>query len=534
MPTNINEQKKRLRKYLNPAIKGQNVDAVLEALAYGPAHLVNNVEAVNDSLYIVTATGKYLDARLADRDLTRPELVGLSDDVFRKIGIEVSNRKQVRDLMGQILEIIYGEEFTRATSSSTKFEPFQLQDGDTIFVQFDDSEIIEIPFKSSQFTNINQATAQEVADAISRTLSSLGKQGAAIAKDDGAGSYVMILSGSIGPSSSVRVLGGRAQNVLQFPETRPTSAQASTQWDVSYKGQFIRMTWTGGADPSLGKVKKGDYVNIFGSGFNQLNKGTFTVELSKGGLVGDSYFEFLNPNGVTEVAVQGQDDGVLFFNPKKLTIISKNIYAAVYQTESRLIEVFVPATTRVVRRDRQGAAHLYESGPSVEDQYGPYVYDESKPYVVGGNDCFLTSDIENNNYIVNVDNSTPFVDGQSYLVFGFGTSKEEGPIPCIGRPSANTLRINPAYKFKRKHLAGTMVTEIAQNFSYQVSSNAVDFPFYVTDMVSGRLYSEELIKLVAATGIKLVINVLYPNPIGLEHWDREEEEAKEWKRVWGE
>jgi hypothetical protein len=534
MPTDVNQQKKRLRKYLNPAIKGEGVDAMLEALAHGPTHLVNNVEAVNDSLYIVSAVGKYLDARLADRDLTRPELVGLSDEVFRRIGIEVSNRKQVRDLMSQILEIIYGEEFTRATSSSTRFEPFQLQDGDTLFIQFDESEILEIPFKSSQFTNINQATAQEIADAISRTLSSLGKNGAAIAKDDGAGSYVMLLSGALGSSSSVRVLGGRAQNVLQFPEARPTAAQASTQWDISYNGQLIRMTWTGGAEPFLGKVKKGDYVNVFGSGFNPLNKGTFTVEFSKGGLVGESYFEFSNPNGIPEVAVQGQDDGVLFFNPKKQTIISKNIYAAVYQTESRLIEVFVPATTRVVRRDRKGAAHLYESGPSTDGQFGPYIYDEAKPYSVGDKDCFLTSDIESNNYILSVDDSSQFTDGQSSLVFGFGTSKEEGPVPCIGRPSSGTLRINPSYKFKRRHEAGTMVTEIVQNYAYNVSSNAEDFPFYITDMVSGRLYSEELIKLVAATGIRLMITVLYPNPVGLEHWNREEEEAKEWIKVWSE
>jgi hypothetical protein len=532
--TDIAEQKKRLRSYLNPIIKGPNVDAVLEALSSGAVHLVNNVEAVNDSLYVVTASEKYLDARLADKGLTRPELVGLSDEIFRKIGIEVTNRKQVRDLLGQIIEIIYGEELTRATSNSSTFEPYQLVNNDSILIQFDESDIIEIPFKTSQFSNISQATAQEVADVISKTLSSFGKSGSAVAKDDGAGAYVMLMSGATGPSSSVRVRGGRVQNVLRFPEARPTSAQTSTQWTFSFNGNLVRMTWTGGSEPFLGKVKKDDYVNIFGTGFNALNKGTFTIVTAVGGSVGNSYIEFENPNAVVETAVQGSNDGVLFFNPKKTTVISKYLYGAVYQTESRLVEIFIPATTRVVRRNRKGAAHLYASGSAIVGQYGPYIFDETKPYTVGSNDCFLTADVEANNFVISVDNSNNFIDGESQLVFGLGTSKEEGPIPCIGRPSSTTLRINPSYKFRHMHESGTMVSEISQGFSYKVSSIGEDYAFYLTDTVSGRLYAEELINLVAATGIRLVINIIYPNPIGLEHWDRTEEVAKTWKQVWDE
>jgi hypothetical protein len=79
-----------------------------------------------------------------------------------------------------------------------------------------------------------------------------------------------------------------------------------------------------------------------------------------------------------------------------------------------------------------------------------------------------------------------------------------------------------------------MVSEISQGFSYKVSSIGEDYAFYLTDTVSGRLYAEELINLVAATGIRLVINIIYPNPIGLEHWDRTEEVAKTWKQVWDE
>ena len=99
------DDKKRLRKYLNPTIQGDNVDAMLETLSSASAYLINNVKSVNDMLYISTAVEEYLDQRLADWDLVRPQNVGLEDDIFRKLGIEVANRKQVRDLISNILEI---------------------------------------------------------------------------------------------------------------------------------------------------------------------------------------------------------------------------------------------------------------------------------------------------------------------------------------------------------------------------------------------------------------------------------------------
>src|SRR5271165_7638180 len=100
IPTTQAEQYTRLRSYLNPYIKGPNVDAVLNALAASnAAYLINNASAINDQLYIVTASGQYLDERLAQYGISRPSSVGLADETFRQIGIAVKNRKQVRDLI---------------------------------------------------------------------------------------------------------------------------------------------------------------------------------------------------------------------------------------------------------------------------------------------------------------------------------------------------------------------------------------------------------------------------------------------------
>lgn len=516
MATRQEKEKQRLRQYLNPAIRGPNTDAVLEALSQGSTHLIQNVEAVNDNIYIVTATGRYLDTLLAGRGLTRPENVGLSDDIFREIGIEISTRKQIRDLIASILEIMYGAEFTRATSHSSEFETYALEDGDTLKIQFDDGEVIEVVFSSSQFSNINTATAQEVADAITKELRRLGKGGAAFAKDDGVGGFVTLISNTIGPASTIKVVGGKAQNVLKFDKIRPTTGLASTQWTLTQEaGGVIRATWSGGANPAIGKVRKDDYVNIYGTSFDLVNRGTFDITKVQGGVVNDAYVEFINPNGIAEVVVQGTAEAILFFNPHRETLASQPTFAAAYQTESRLLEVFIPATTKVIRRNLIGSAHLHDIGPS-DAQLGPYMFEISKPYIIGGEECTTTTSVDSNSGIViEVDDSSNIPDTSGNVVFAFGTDKEEGPVPYIARPSSNTIMVNPSYKFKNTHASGTNISLIAQNYVYDVRTNGFDYAFYITDVVSGRVYAEDLIKLVAATGIRLVITVLYPGDIGL-------------------
>ena len=528
------EAYKRLRSFLNPAIRGKNTDAVLYALATSKSHLIQNVEAVYDQMFIVSASEQYLDARLADRNITRPESVGLSDDVFRQLGIAVSTRKQVRDLILQIIEVVYGADYTRATLDSTEVEVYNLENGDTLKIQFDDGEIAEIVFVNDQFTNIAQATAQEVADAITKDLRRLGFNGFALTKDEGAGNIVQIISGTIGPASTIRVVGGKAQNKLKFPAIRPTSGVGLTQWTLTLEaGGIIRATWSGGPNPSVGKVRKGDYVNIYGTAFNEANRGTFTITEVKGGLINDAYVEFENPNGIPEVTVQGNEEGILFFNPQRVTSYGRIAFATAFQTEARLLEVFLYATTKIVRRARIGAAHVHDGGGVTNEDYGPHVFDTSKPYIIGAEECNTTQNIDSSSgFVVTVDNSADFPDSEGFLVFGFGTDTEEGPVKYLGRPSPSTLFIDPAYRFKNFHSSGTNISLVKSNSVYDPAKDGTDYPFYVTDVVSGRLYAEELIKLVAATGINLVINIIYPNPEGLENWNKENPDAQTWKDVW--
>lgn len=669
----LQDEYKRLRQFLNPAIRGKNTDAILYSIGSATQYLTSSVQAVHDQIYISTATERYLDQRLADYNIIRPANVGLSDDVFREIGISVINRKQVRDLINAILLAVFGAETTNATARSSTFEPYNLIDGDTLSMQFDGGEVLTVTFTSDQFTNINSATAQEVADAITKSLRKQGKKGSAFAKDDGQGAYVTLISDTVGPSSSVTVTGGRAQNVLKFDRIRPTTAGASTQWTVSQiSGGSLRFTWSGGASPSVGKVQVGDYVNIYGSSFSYANRGTYNVTSVKSGVVGNAYFEIYNPNGIPETVVQGTVDSVLFFQPLKSTIISRQRYAAVFQEEARLLEVFIPATTKVVRRDRIGSAHLHEpiqttttfdpgknqmsdisvpvpalisdgqyliidalgyayyvyfdntggnltdpapvgrigvrvdisssttandvavalasalsgtgqiaaakpSGSSVRacntitgavaaasnvdvngltvstfqvgsdssttttsvpdptaflsGQEGPYIYDISQPFVISSVGTVSTQEYNpDTGRVISVNDASSFPDNQGLLILGYGTSHQEGPIPYLARPSSGSLLLNPSYRIKNIHPSGTDVALIAQSGPVNISKDGTDYPFYITDVVAGRLYVEDLINMVSATGINVMITILYPGDVGLGKWGTENSEKV---YIWG-
>lgn len=515
--------KKQLRKNLNPAIRGKNTDAVLEGLSYPLSNLVENAEAVNDMLYVLTAKDSYLDQLLGSRGLTRPENVGLSDEIFRQIGIEVGNRKQVRSLINNILKIVFGDEYVSATIDSNFAEPYALENGDNLIVSFDDGEELNIVFDSSQFVNINFATAQEVSDAITKEIRRLGRTGNATVVDSGTEKFVRIISQTAGPSSSVKVLGGKAQNQLRFDRAVPTSNIASTQWTVQKQPNGnVRFIWSGGASPSLGLVNKNDYINVFGSSFSQENRGTFTIVEAQGGTIGNSFVEIQNPIAVDEIVLQGTSDGVLFFTPTRKTLNSKVSYAAAYQTESRLLEIFLPATTRVVRRDNLGAAYLQDDTPSPEGIYGPYLWDLSKGFIIGEEECNTTQIVDSSTEgIVFVDDSSEIPDDQGFLIFGFGTAKEEGPVPYLARPSSNSIIINPTYNFRFVHEAGTNISYVQQNSAYTPDAGGFSYSMYLTDEVSGRIYAEELVELVKATGIRLAVTILYPNAEGFGSWTKE-------------
>lgn len=531
---------KLLRKYFNPAIDGTNTRALLESLSNSIAYLSYTAETVKNQCYVATAVGQYLDRRLASYGITRPAEIGLFDDDFRNIGIQIINRKQVRDLLNNLLRILFGDQATQASFSATNYEPYNLTNGDQLLISYDGEEPVIVTFQTSQFANIASATAEEVASAITNSIRSQSRTGRAFASNDGTGNKVYIISDAIGPRSSVQVLGGKAQNIFKFPTVEPTTGILGTAWTVQKQiSGLIRYTWTGGADPSLGVVQLGDYVNIFGTNFVAQDTGTFNVVTVQGGTVGNAYFEIDNPVGSTSsyIASQAGPNDVLFYVPTRFFVNQQFKYAAVFQDTSNLLEIFIPSSTVVVRRDRKGSAYIQPNPSSPAGLAGPYTYSKSQIFYLTN----VQSTIDPTAYpsgffdagsgsLLQLVNASSFPDQEGFIYLGYGTSHAEGPVPYIARPDNQSLIISPAYIIQKRHPVGTDVGFVPSKSSVPINALGDQYPFYLTGTAPGRLYAQSLIESVVAAGVNVQWTILYPSSIGLGGYDTV---ADEKTFVWG-
>lgn len=227
----VEDSEKIIRKHLNPALAGDNWTALIAALSVGDEHNFNNTKLAFDQLYKTSASGRYLDRLAANDGIARPANVGLTDEIFRQYAIKLSNKKVVNQSVLEMLEVFYGTESTRAHVTTDLYEPFALADGDDLNITIDGFLKYKVIFKSSDFLNIAQARAVEVASSITRTFLLNGSKAFAVPFTDYQGlTKVRIYSPSLGLKGSVQIRGsggGKAQNALGF-ETRLSDVYTGT------------------------------------------------------------------------------------------------------------------------------------------------------------------------------------------------------------------------------------------------------------------------------------------------------------------
>lgn len=663
-----------LRKFLNRRLRGPFINALLESLASGDELNRQNILAVKENLFVTTASGIFLDKLLARMGVTRPAGVGIDDAVLREIAIKQTNNKLVNNIFLDILEVFYGADSVRANVATALPENYILADGMQLVIKVDTNDIpLVITFKQEDFNNISLATAQEVANAISNASFRQGYSLTAYVElntDDGL-NYVKLLSGTKGPKSSITVIGGDAQNILKFPEQKEAEVKIGTQFTTSFNGPYVRYTWTAGADPALNFVDTGDYVNIYGSGYLAINRGSFVIENVSAGGIGSAYFEIINPlfqpqgpvsaagvnstsgsgvalreieisdaplglvrssglvtvttavnHGLSSgqvvtisdvinasfegtftatvtglntftyvqsgpnstsgggvvihkanietvsgavrsagtstvttttshgfllgqvVTISGVDDSsfngsytitsvtlntftytqdfsndITFFKPKRNVIQQLPRYASVYEVNPYEIVVFLPATTRIVKRELIGSWHVHGTNTNA-DFLGSYVYDESSlplsKICTSTTEDIFEGDLKT---VLFGTNTSEFPDGEGLLLFGFGTDKQEGPVKYYGRPSTGSLLIDPSYKFKNDHSAGTDISLLIDRKGYKPRQDGTDYQAYVTGTVTGRIEAQALIEKLTAAGIFVNVFIIYPQHPGLVNVD---------------
>lgn len=391
-----------LRTFLSAALKGPGWTAMVAAIGSGDQTNWDNAESVFDQLFISSAGGRYLDRKLSDDGIRRPDGMGLGDTLFSQLGISIRNNQLTQSAFLAALEIFYGTDAVRAYVETGTGAPFAIFGGQQLLLLFDGIDAIPITFQNSNFTLVGAATATEVAVAITAGIRSwaqlspstsplpgvVTKTSNAFAipyTDPNTGlSTVRIYSGAVGLRSSVAVTGGQTQNALQFQEplnvfTTPSPTPSTLVWDVNTAlaglvpaapPGVMRLYSVVGSPVMLTPVRIGDYVNIFGTNFSAGNRGSFpivnvvvTYDVTGTHLV--QYLDVQNSSasaqtGVTELTL----NDVTFFRPERATIqAASERTVIVAQTSPSACDVIIPATTIEVVRGIDTAAYLHDPTP---------------------------------------------------------------------------------------------------------------------------------------------------------------------------
>ena len=325
---------------------------VIEALGEADQDTLDLIEGVRQQFFIKTASRPYID-RLGTANLVqRPRFVGMEDTDFRQfIPVMSYQPKQVKLVLDNLLDLFFFKESTTSFISSGQAQPFVLQDGWELEYAIDSVYDERIEFNTDEFTDISNATADEIVASINRQSTN----SYAIAFEDSLTKdiNIKVFSNTIGSKGSVEITGGRANIGLQFEGYNTEAGQgAATEWEVTKVGDTVSLRFTGtGGSPSIDKLQIDDVIMINRPG----NEGSFI--LTSVDPVADT-IQYKNLFATEETFTGSTINDVKFFTPFKANIYLKDRKAAVWEVRSGEIVVEMPPSPPVVKRNRTGSAHI--------------------------------------------------------------------------------------------------------------------------------------------------------------------------------
>ena len=385
----------QLRQFISDFIQGPNSEALLRTLAEQCQKGDDLSVAVTDQLTICTSSGVYTDKLLAAYNVIRPSELGMEDLAFKKMGIQINQAKQITEALHVVLATFYGDETVRAYTTSTIAAPYSFAEGDDLAFKLESGETLTLTLTGDEFENAQNATAEETADVITRFVRSLGTDAyAQVYLDvDTNLKYVRIFGGAKGPYSFVQVIGGRIQSKLEFPSMRETFLPSNTTvWEITRNvGSRHRFRWVSGPAPALDQVLVDDKLLLYGpqfesSGFVDTydvvqvrppqpspspDAGYFEIEIQGTTPLSSSAPDVLPPpntpgNTYSITVTQNSYDDLKFFLARRATAYAQRRYALAWEPADNLLRVYMPATTKVVKRDLIGSAHIHSLYGSAE------------------------------------------------------------------------------------------------------------------------------------------------------------------------
>ena len=346
-----------------------NWKVLIEAIGEQDQYLMDLLVAVKQQFFVKTASRPYLDNLAANVGVTRPKLLGMTDEAFQRyIPVMSYKPKQVRDIINQILDVFYFKESTTAYAISVS-DTFSIPDGADLRYLVDEQNQESILFSASEFSDNTAATASEIASIINRQA----KYSFAIDKYDNVTrqNAVEIFTNSIGSTGSIRITGGLANVALKFNGFIDAAGNGSdTEWTISKVGDTVTMQYTGGTDPNINQLSVGDVIisQLPGLVVNLLpqqaygNKGSFVIT---GIDVASGKITFTNLFAVPGVYTQTTDLDVKFFRPVKNVAYTRSNRAGLWEVAPNQAIVEMPSSPPIVKRSLIGSQHINGASSTV-------------------------------------------------------------------------------------------------------------------------------------------------------------------------
>lgn len=348
--TKVDRIHDQLPSYFNTK-HNANWKAIVEAIGEQDQAVSDLAEAVRKQFFVKTASRPYLDKLGANTKVNRPRFIGMDDPTFRNyIPVLAYQPKQVKFIIDSLLDIFFFKESTTAFIETTAVEPFYLEDGWELEYTIDAYKSARIEFKSTDFVNINAATAEEIVAAINRQT----KDSFAIVFNNSVTKQksIRLFTKTIGAKGSLEITGGRANIGLQFDGFNPDAGNGvNTEWTVTKVGDLVTFEHTAGNAPGIEFLSVGD---IFISDIIN-NKGSFKIESI---VVSENKFSFRNIFGTVGVYTQTSDNNTKFLTPRKAAVYTNSRRAVSWEVKPGQFTVEMPTSPPVVRRSLAGSAHI--------------------------------------------------------------------------------------------------------------------------------------------------------------------------------
>lgn len=193
----------------------------------------------------------------------------------------------------------------------------------------------------------------------------------------------------------------------------------------------------------------------------------------------------------------------------------------VYQVRAGEVVIEIPAVVPTLRRTLRGSHHFHADAtlegpvpPANGVWAGSFVFSRTQnPFVVSKTRTTLGEAVVAGDVITELTvASTVGFPPSGNLIFDFGLTTQEQPVPYLAVPNTNTILVDPGYSFQNTHEVGSSVNLLAPGFGspYQPRKSGIDLAVFLTSPANSRSVVQELLLTLAAAGVVVTFVILLP------------------------